>query len=72
MEFDDYLIGEPTPERISNLINKTIDHNVYAEWMLLFSAYNQANVRKLYMACRPCYMKVWLWYQKVKNDRHDI
>lgn len=38
--------------------------DIYLTWQFLFRAYNRANTIKLHMGCRPCYSKVFHWYNK--------
>ena len=51
--------GRPAPKE---------DEAAFMYWDNLFKAYNQATDDRLRMYCRPCYTKVYLWYQKHKED----
>lgn len=64
-------VQPPTPELIWSLVKGEADPEIYATWMLLFDEYNTATGNKLHMQCKPCYMKVYLWYLKTLKDRKD-
>lgn len=66
------LIEAPTPELIKELMTKTADPQVYAEWMLLFDEYNKVpgHTHKG-MGCFPCYGKVYYWYKTRESSSQN-
>ena len=71
------ITREPAPAIITRLVmayytigsGRPIEHELvdtYDYWKNLFELYNKANDSRLKMGCRPCYLKVYLWFQKEK------
>jgi hypothetical protein len=66
------LIKVPTGAFISAMIKKEVAPELYAEWLLLFDAYNKANPKQTKgMGCFPCYGKVYQWYTQELKKQAD-
>ena len=64
-------LDPPTQDLMRALSNQTADPEAYSEWLTAFSEYNKANGTHLHMRCKPCYMRVYLWWKKAVLDAKE-